>query len=195
MNEECNARHHVTALLVRWRTGDRDALDQLVPLVYDQLRRLARAQLARVGGATVQPTELISEAYMNLIDADAVDFADRSHFFSMAALTMRRVLVDRYRRRNAERHGGGRTLLSLDTVRGVDLNAPGPTVPLDQLDDALTELERLDPRQARIVVLRFFGGLTIGETGTVLGLSPTTVSREWALARRWLHRALRTEEA
>lgn len=182
----------VTVLLERWHDGDKQALDQVVPLVYAELGRLARAQLARAGNATLQPTELINEAYMKLVDSDRIDWAGRAHFFSMAALVMRRVLVDRYRKRQADRRGGGMTRVTLNTFREVDAStAPSETLDLDRLDDALVELERLDSRQARIVILRFFGGLTIEQTASALELSVTTVKREWAAARIWLHRALK----
>ena len=193
---ECDDPGNVTQLLERWHGGEKAALDKIVPLVYAELRRLARAQLVRANNATLQPTELINEAYMKLIDTEKVDWSGRAHFYSMAALVMRRVLVDRYRKRSADRRGGDATHLTLNTFRAGD--APGclgETLELDRLDDALTELEQLDPRQAKIVILRFFGGLTIEQIASALEVSPTTVKREWAAARIWLHRALNSENS
>lgn len=178
----------VTALLVDWRGGDDGALERLVPLVYDELRRLARAQVRRDAGASLQPTELVAEAYMRLIDAHGVDWKSRAHFFSLAARSMRRVLVDRYRRREADRRRpDGGTFLTLDEGLA---GSKGRQLDLDRLDDALASLEKLDPRQAEIVQLRFFGGLQVEEVAEVLDVSPRTVKRDWASARIWLYREL-----
>lgn len=176
----------VTQLLHRWRSGEREAFDELVPVVYAELHRLARAQLHRDRNPSIQPTELVAEAYMHLVDVDSVDWQCRAHFYSMAARTMRRVLVERFRRRAAARRGGDRTLLTFED------NAPGDvrTLDLDRLEDALVELETLDRRQAEIVTLRFFGGLKGEEIGEVLSISPSTVKREWAAARLWLFRSI-----
>lgn len=177
----------VTRLLDRWQHGDNTALDELVAIVYDELKRLATAQLRREVAPSIQPTELVAEAYVRLLDVDAIDWQSRSHFFSVAARTMRRVLVDRYRRRNAERRGGGQTFVTLsDDIR----EDRSTSVDLARLDDALTELEQLDPRQAEIVTMRFFGGLKGEEIAHVLSVSPRTVKREWAAARLWLFRSL-----
>lgn len=177
----------VTLLLNRWQSGDAEALDALVPVVYAELSRLARAQLRRDGSATIQPTELVAEAYIQLIDVGQVDFKGRAHFFSVAARTMRRVLVERYRRREALKRSGGETLLTLNSA--IDAG-PSSSLELTRLDDALNELEALDPRQAEIVTLKFFGGLSGEEIAAVLSISSRTVKREWAVAKLWLHRAI-----
>ena len=178
---------HVTELLARWREGDDQAFEDLVPQIYDELRRLARAQLRRDGAATIQPTELVAEAYLKLVGGAQVDWHGRAHFFSIAARTMRRLLVDRYRARNAARRGSNPTHVTLeDGLAGGSQRQ----LELDHLDDALNELARLSPRQAEIVTLRFFGGLRGDEIAEVLGVSPRTVKREWSVARRWLYREL-----
>jgi RNA polymerase sigma factor (TIGR02999 family) len=179
--------HRVTVLLGRWREGDGDALDDLIPVVYAELRRLANAQLQRDPGATIQPTELIAEAYLALVGADSINWQGRAHFFSIAARTMRRVLVERFRRRTADKRGGQRSEITLDEALVGDT---GRTLDLEKLDDALRELEALDPRQAEIVTLKFFGGLKVEEIAEVLAISPRTVKREWAMARLWLYRSL-----
>jgi RNA polymerase sigma factor (TIGR02999 family) len=182
----------ITLLLQRWQHGDGEALEDMLPVVYQKLQQLAAAQLRRDAGATIQPTELVAEAYLRLVDIDAVDWRGRAHFYSLAARVMRRVLVERYRRRQAARRGGGITLLTLDAEQA------GPersTLQLDQLEQALLQLERLDPRQAEIVTLKFFGGLTALEIGSALALSETTVKREWAAARIWLFDALNPDHA
>ena len=177
----------VTMLLQRWQSGEREALDALLPSIYDELKRLAQAQLRRDGGATIQPTELVAEAYIKLVDVAQVDFAGRAHFYSIAARTMRRILVERYRRRAADKRGAGQALLSLNA----DLNpVAGQEIELQRLDDALIDLERLDPRQADIVTLRFFGGLEGEEIAAALDISVRTVKREWAMAKLWLYREL-----
>lgn len=177
----------VTLLLQRWQSGESEALDALLPSIYDELKRLARAQLRRDGGATIQPTELVAEAYLKLVDVAQVDFAGRAHFYSIAARTMRRILVERYRRRAADKRGAGQTLLSLQA----ELDSPGGReIELERLDDALVDLERLDPRQADIVTLRFFGGLEGEEIAAAMDISVRTVKREWAMAKLWLYREL-----
>jgi RNA polymerase sigma factor (TIGR02999 family) len=179
--------HAITLLLQRWRSGDERALDDMVPVVYEELQRLAAGQLRRDHGATLQPTELVAEAYMQLVDVERVDWKSRAHFYSMAARIMRRVLVQRYRRREADRRGGGQTLLTLAPGHG----ATDPkTLSLDALEHALSELERLDPRQAEIVTLKFFGGLTAREIAETLDISEPTVKRDWAAARIWLYDVL-----
>ena len=177
----------ITMLLQRWQHGDVTALEDMLPVVYQKLQELAAAQLRRDGGATIQATELVAEAYLRLVDINAVDWHGRAHFYSMASRVMRRVLVERYRRRQAARRGGGITLVTLSAEQA-DHNKS--TLELDQLEQALTELERLDPRQADIVTLKFFGGLTAREIGSALALSEATVKREWATARIWLFDAM-----
>lgn len=182
-----NSDRAITLLLRRWQSGDEQALDDMVPVVYAELQRLAVGQLNRDFGATLQPTELVAEAYMQLVDVDRVDWKSRAHFYSMAARIMRRVLVQRYRRREADRRGGGQTLLTLAPGHG----ATDPkTLSLDALEEALSELERLDPRQAEIVTLKFFGGLTAREIAQTLDISEPTVKRDWAAARIWLYDVL-----
>jgi RNA polymerase sigma factor (TIGR02999 family) len=179
----------ITALLARWKCGDASARESLVPLVYQELRRRARLCLkGQRQHATVQSTSLVHEAYLRLVDQNAVGWEDRSHFFAAASQIMRRLLVDQLRRRTAQKRGGGGLTLALDEAvalprtREVDLVA---------LDDALTQLARVDPQQARIVELRFFGGLSIEEASHALGISPATVKRDWATARAWLYREVR----
>jgi RNA polymerase sigma factor (TIGR02999 family) len=183
-----NPDRAITLMLRRWQSGDEGALDDMVPVVYAELQRLARQQINRDHGATLQPTELVAEAYMQLVDVDRVDWKSRAHFYSMAARIMRRILVQRYRRRQADRRGGGRTLLTLAPGDGA---SETKTLSLDALENALNELERLDPRQTEIVTLKFFGGLTAREIAQSLGISEPTVKRDWAAARIWLYDVLR----
>ncbi len=178
----------VTELLLEWRGGDPEALDRLTPLVFDELRRIARGFFERERrDHTLQPTALVHEVYLRLVDARQVDWRNRAHFIGIAARLMRCVLVDHARRRAAGKRGGGvpRTWVDPDLIprsREVDLVA---------LDDALADLERLDPEGSQVVEMRFFGGLTHGEIAEVLGVSPTTVKRKWTAARAWLYRALK----
>lgn len=178
----------VTRLLVQLKDGNRDALDRLLPIVYDELRHLARMQLR--GGRskqTLNTTALVHEAYFRLVDHHAVDWQDRSHFFAVASRAMRQVIVEYVRRRNALKRGGGRPKLTLNEglvgmeERGDDLLA---------LDEALSRLERFAPRQARIVECRYFGGLTVQEAAEALDLSPSTVKRDTRSAVAWLYREL-----
>ncbi len=175
----------VTDLLVAWNGGDRAALDALLPAVYVELRRLAGRHLAGSRGHTLQPTALVHEAYLKLIDQRAVDWQNRAHFFAIAARLMRRIVLKRARRRRAAKRGGGAVDVSIDDAtllsneRAADLIA---------LDEALTKLAAMDRRQSEIVELRFFGGLSVEETGAVLGISTGTVKREWRTAKAWLHK-------
>ena len=183
---------NVTLLLGQWRGGDQAALDALVPLIYQELRQLASAQLRRDPKASIQCTELVAEAYLRLVDASRVPWQDRTHFFSVAARTMRRVLVDNYRAKSTDKRGQNKTLITFDDELG---QGSGKALELDRLDDVLTDLEKLDARQAEIVTLRFFGGLTNEEIGQVLEISERTVKREWAMVRLWLFKHLsETEE-
>ncbi len=183
----------VTRLLQAWEAGDDGARDRLIELVYDQLHRLARAQLRREHAPrTLGPTALVNEAYLRLAGQEGQAFKDRGHFYAIAAITMRRVLVEAARRRDAAKRGGdwrrvtlGAELQALE-ARGVDL--------LD-LDRALLALAALDPRQARLVELRYFVELSIEETAEAMGLSPATVKREWSVARAWLFRWLERDAA
>ena len=178
----------VTQLLRAWSEGDESALERLVPLVEGELRRLARGYMARERGAhTLQPTALVNEAYLRLIDARHVQWQDRAHFFAVAAQAMRRVLIDFARARQNLKRGGGALRVSLDEglvaapERGADLLA---------LDEALAQLARLNPRQARVVELRYFGGLSEEEVGHVLEIAPRTVRLDWKLARAWLYKTM-----
>lgn len=178
----------VTRLLRDWSRGEPAALDQLMPLVYDELRRVAARFLRdERSGHTLQSTALVHEAYLKLVDQRQVRWEDRAHFFAVAAQVMRRILVDHARRHGAAKRGSGGTKLPLDAVVLID---PEPDANLVTLDAALERLAALDARQARIVELRFFGGLTIEETASVLHVSPATVKNDWSLARAWLYREL-----
>lgn len=178
----------VTRLLADWREGDQQALEQLAPLVYDELRRLAGRYLRRERiNHTLQSTALVHEAYLRLIDQSRVQWQNRAHFFGVAAQMIRRILVDHARGHQAAKRGSGVARLSLDEA--LDASAPRD-LDLVALDDALETLARLDPQQSRIIELRYFAGLSIEETAEVVGVSPATVKREWASARAWLFREL-----
>jgi RNA polymerase sigma-70 factor (ECF subfamily) len=177
----------VTQLLLAWSSGDREALDELTPLVYDELRRLAGAYLRRERrGHTLQTSALVHEAFLRMID-QRVAWQNRAHFFGIAAKLMRRILVDYARSKDASKRGGGEIHLAIDEALD---EAEAQDADLIALDDALTSLAAFDPRQSRIVELRYFGGLTIEETAEAIGVSPATVEREWSLARAWLRREL-----
>ena len=178
----------ITRLLRAWGGGDRAAMDDLAPLVYDELHRMAQRYLRRENpGNTLQPTALVNEAYLRLVDVENVRWEDRAHFFAVSAQMMRRILVDAARARGCAKRGGGAGRLELNESidgmpeRGDDLVA---------LDDALCALARLDPRKARVVEMRFFGGLSVDETAAVLKISAPSVLRDWKLARAWLMREL-----
>jgi RNA polymerase sigma factor (TIGR02999 family) len=174
----------VTGLLRAWSEGDQAALEELMPLVYEELRRLAKRYMAREQtGHTLQTTALVNEAYLRLIDARQVTWQNRSHFFAVSAQVMRHILVDFARRRQNLKRGGEAETVRLDDAL---LVAQEQSADLVALDDALRTLAALDPRQAQVVELRFFGGLSIEETATALGVSPGTVRRDWSLAQAWL---------
>lgn len=180
--------HNITHLLKEWSDGDRQALDKLTPLVYEELRRQAARYLRRERpGHTLQTTALIHEAYLRLIDAKDVDWQSRAHFFAVAANLMRRILVDHARRRDADRRGGSQIRLTLDEALTVTKE---PDVDLLAIDEALDRLAAIDLQQARVVELRFFSGLTVEETAAALGVSPKTVKRDWSVARAWLRREI-----
>lgn len=180
--------HDVTDLLLSWRQGDAAALDRLVPLVYDELRRVARRHLrGESPGHSLQATALVHEVYLRLVDVDRMTLTSRAHFFGVAATLMRQLLVDYARRRLADKRGGGVTMLSLDEASPA---VPTSTVDVLALNQALDALSAIDARQCRVVELRFFAGLTIDEAAEALGVSPATVEREWALAKAWLYRQL-----
>ena len=182
---------HVTALLLDWSRGNPSALNQLLPLVYAELRRIAARQLRteRVGH-TLQPTALVHEVYLRLVDQRHVDWQNRAHFFGAAARVMRRILVDHARRHGAGKRGEGVRCLSIDEVQ--ESAAPNE-VPILALDHALHRLEEVDPALAKVVELRLFGGLTIEETAHVLKVSPSTAKRDLRTAKAWLKRELGSE--
>lgn len=174
----------VTELLARWRTGDEEALEALLPLVYNELRRIAHRYLRHERpGHTLQSTALVHEAYLRLLNQGTHDFENRAHFFAISAQLMRQILVEYARRRAAAKRDAG-NMLTLDDSMGL---LKTRSVDLVTLDDALNELAKLDARQSRVVELRFFGGLSTEETAAVLGVSPKTVQRDWATAKVWLH--------
>ena len=186
-----NATRDVTQLLVEWASGDQQALDKLTPLVYRELRQLAASHLRKERHAdTLQPTALVHEAYLRLVDQGRKNWQNRSHFFAVASQLMRQILVDHARTRKAAKRDGGVRLALEDVTRQI----PSRSVDLIDLDDALNSLAQLDTQQSLIVELRFFGGLSIEETSQVLGISPATVKRDWATARVWLHRNMRREQ-
>ena len=178
----------VTQLLREWSGGRQEARDELLGLVYEPLRAIAGRHLNREReGHTLQPTALVHELYLKLVDQRRVAWNDRAHFFAVAAQVMRRILVDHARRRNSDKRGGG--LVPLTIGAALDL-AAAENFDVVALDVALENLEKIFPQQARIVELRFYAGLTIDETASVLGVSAATISREWTMARAWLRRAL-----
>ena len=180
--------HDVTGLLLSWRQGDAEALDRLVPLVYDELRGVARRRLQHEQpGHSLQATALVHEVYLRLVDVDRLTLKNRTHFFAVAAKLMRQILVDHARRQHADKRGGGATMLSVDDVSPA---AQPRSVDVLALDEALEALSAIDARQGSVVELRFFGGLDIEETAEALGISPATVEREWVLAKAWLYRRL-----
>ena len=182
------ASDNITHLLKEWSDGDERALDRLTPLVYEELRQQAARYLRRERRPhSMQTTALINEAYLRLIDAQNVRWGNRAHFFAIAANLMRRILVDHARRRDAEKRGGYQIRL---TFSDLIAEAPESDVDLLAIDQALDRLAVIDPRQARIVELRFFSGLNVDETATAMGISPKTVKRDWSVARAWLRREI-----
>ena len=181
----------VTALLGEWSRGNQTALNQLLPLVYAELRRVAARQLRNErADHTLQPTALVHEVYMRLVDQRQVDWQNRTHFFGVSAQFMRRILVDHARRHGAKKRGDGVRSVSIDEATEV---AASNDLPILALDHALDRLETLDAELARIVELRAFGGLTIEEAARVLSVSPTTAKRDWRTAKAWLNRELRSD--
>ena len=182
------AEQGITELLVKWGDGDSAALDELMPLVYDELRKLASAYLRRRDRAhTLQPTELVHEAYARLADRQGVSMQHRAQFYGLAAKVMRDVLVDHARKRLASKRGGPQLRVSLSRAERI---GRGPEVEVLALDDALKALAETNPQHSRVVELRHFGGLTIDEAAEVMGLSHATVERYWSFARAWLRREL-----
>ncbi|HVO09126.1 MAG TPA: sigma-70 family RNA polymerase sigma factor [Vicinamibacteria bacterium] len=189
------ARPQITGLLRDWQGGDARALERLIPLVYDELHALASRHLSRERpGHTLQTTALVHEAYLRLAGQRRVDWQGRAHFFGIAARLMRRILVDHARRERRKKRGARAAHLPIGAAVGVAAPAAVDAVDACALDRALSRLEGADPQQARIVELRFFGGMTVPETAEVLGISAATVKREWAVARAWLYRELSAGE-
>jgi RNA polymerase sigma factor (TIGR02999 family) len=187
--EEDSGKAPITELLQEWSRGDRSALDQLLPLIYGDLQRLARRRLhAMAPGATMQATALVNEMYLRIVDATKVDFRDRAHFFAICATVMRRIVIDQARSRSREKRGG-------DWRRITFADAEIPSAPNDDsllaLDDAMQRLAGVDQRKARVVELRFFGGMTNGEIAEVAGVSVDTVKRDWTFAKLWLAREMK----
>jgi len=179
---------NVTQLLIDLSNGDRNAVDILLPVIYDELRKLAANYLRRERpDHTLQPTALVHEAYLRLVDQTRVNWQNRAHFFGVAAQIMRRLLVDHARRHNAEKRGQNFQKISLD--ENVD-RAVERSTRMIALDDALTALAEADEQKARVVELRYFGGLSIEETARVMGVTPTTIKRHWRFAKAWLHGAM-----
>ena len=175
----------VTGLLLSWRQGDAKALDRLVPLVYEDLRQVARRHLRRERpGHSLQATALVHEVYLRLVDVDRMTLTSRTHFLAVAARLMRQILVDHARRRLAHKRGGGATMMSLDEISPAARTSSVDVLALDQALDALCSR---DAQQCRVVELRFFAGLSIDEAAEALGISTATVEREWAMAKAWLY--------
>ena len=182
-------RGEVTGLLLAWNEGDRSAIERLMPLVYEELRRLAELHFRRErAGHTLQPTAVVHEAYFRLVDQTRVTWKNRGHFFAVASQAMRRILVDHARARSAEKRGGGERRVALAAAEA----SPEPAEEFDllALDEALTRLKGLDGGQAQIVELRFFGGLSIEETAEAMETSPSSIKREFRSAKAWLYREL-----
>ena len=180
--------HEVTQLLIEWSNGDKAALDKLIPLIHEELRRLAHHYMSRERpGHTLQTTALVDEAYVRLVNRKDVHWQNRAHFFAISAQLMRSILVDHARSHAYAKRGGGARKISLDETMIVSQQRAAEVV---ALDDVLKELADFDPQQSRIVELRFFGGLTIEETAEVLSLSPATIKREWSTAKAWLYHEL-----
>jgi len=192
MEENAEKSLQITQLLKEWSDGRREALDALMPLIYEELRRQAGRYLKKErGNHTLQTTALINEAYLKLIDQREVVWQNRTHFFAIAAQAMRRILVDYARERHREKRGGAAENLPLDEA--LTIATPEKSVDLVALDEALNQLAKFDARQARVVELRYFSGLSIDETAEILGVSNVTVRRDWDLAKSWLHLQLKSK--
>ncbi len=187
-SESATPPPQITELLQKWQGGNREALDRLMPLVYDELRIIAARHLSRERRDHVlQTTALVHEAYMKLVDQRRVDWRNRAHFFAIAARLMRRILLDDARRRHRDKRGAGAVEVSIGDTPVPEPASSLALVDIIALDRALQDLEQLDADQGRIVELRFFGGLTVEETAEVMEISPATVKREWAMAKAWLY--------
>ena len=183
-----STQHEITQLLDAWSSGNQSALDELYPLVYDELHRLARHYMSRERkGHTLQTTALINEAYVRLVDQRNVHWANRSHFFAISAQIMRRILIDHARRHAYKKRGGGKQQVSLDETATLQVERASEMI---KLDDALQSLAEIDPRRSRVVELRYFGGLSNEEIAHTLQISQNTVTRDWNMARAWLYQQL-----
>lgn len=181
-------KEEITYLLLNWGTGDRAALDRLIPLVYQQLRRLAHLYMRRErAGDTLQTTALVNEAYLRLVDYERIRPRDRAHFFAIAAQAMRRILIERARSRHSRKRGNGAQRISLSEAADVPTKQAADLVALDQ---ALKDLEGIDSRKSQVVELKYFGGLTTEEISEALGVSTPTVERDWRMAKIWLYREI-----
>ena len=180
--------HEVTQLLIEWSNGDKAALDKLMPLIHDELRRLAHHYMSRErGDHTLQTTALVNEAYLRLVNRKDAHWQNRTHFFAIAATLMRNILVDHARTHAYAKRGGGAHKIELDEAMIVSQQRAAEVIALDEV---LKKLAVFDPQQSQVVELRFFGGLTIEETAEVLDLSPATIKREWSTAKAWLYHEL-----
>lgn len=185
-------RKDITELLLDWRKGDSLALEQLIPLVHGELRRMARNYMRRQSpGHTLQTTALLNEAFLRLVDSNRVNWQDRNHFYAVSAQLMRRVLVDSARRRNSLKRGGDQVMVTLDDHADIAVERQDDLL---ALDEAMTRLAELNRRQSQIVEMRYFGGLNEEEIAEILGVSSRTVRRDWNLARAWLFRELRSKD-
>jgi RNA polymerase sigma factor (TIGR02999 family) len=192
---DASRAQNVTELLLSWGQGDTAALDRLVPLLYDDLRRVARGHLRRERpGHSLQATALVHEVFLRLVDVDRMTLKSRAHFFALSARLMRQILVDHARRQRASKRGGSATVISLNEASGAAAPTSTSSVDVLALDEALDTLSSLDARQCRVVELRFFAGLNIPEAADALGVSTATVEREWAMAKAWLHQRLSTPQ-
>ena len=182
----------ITQLLIDWSDGDKSALDRLVPIVFAELRRLARHFMSgENAGHTLQTTALVNEAYLRLSDQRKVRWQNRAHFFAISGKLMRRILLDHARRHARRKRGGGAHKVQLDEVAVISEERSAELI---ALDDALASLEKIDPRRAQVVELRYFGGLSVAETAEVLKIAPNTVVRDWNLAKVWLYREMTKEQ-
>jgi len=192
MAQSAPSQHELTGLLIDWGNGSQDALKQLFPLVYEELRRLAHRYMRRERqGHSLQTTAVVHEAYLRLIDQKHVQWQNRAHFFAIAAQMMRRILITHAQSHAYAKRGGGTLKVSLDEAAIVSKERAGELI---ALDEALTGLTAIDPRRSKVVELRFFGGLTNEEIAEVLKISPNTVTRDWNVAKAWLHREMSKEQ-
>lgn len=187
LEDPIRTRSETTAILLAFDPLSPASVDQLIPVIYDELRRMAHRQLARSGAATIHTTELVHEAYLKMVDDTRVSSKGRAYFYGAAARAMRQILVDRARRRNAKKRGSGNADLNIDDL---ELGVDGFAAELLDLDNALDRLSEMNHRQGRVVECRFFGGMSVVETADALGVSPRTVKADWAVARAWLYREL-----